>query len=58
MDLRQHLEGAGNPPRTLFDPTYEDLPAGLTLAQAEAYRDARLRGLCHEGALEAARGRS
>lgn len=34
----------------------EDLPPGLSPAQAQVYRDARLRGLCHEGALEAARG--
>ncbi|MCC7262023.1 MAG: hypothetical protein IT369_05790 [Candidatus Latescibacteria bacterium] len=58
MDLRRRLELAGNPPRPRFDPEYEDLIAGLTPAQAEAYHDARLRGLCHEGALEVAKGRS
>jgi len=29
--------------------------AGLSEAAAERYRDARLQGLCHDGALEAAR---
>lgn len=32
--------------------------AGLSPSQLELYRDARLRGLCHEGALEVARGRT
>ncbi len=34
----------------------EDLPPGLSPAQAQVYREARLRGRCHEGALEAALG--
>jgi len=29
-------------------------PAALSLEATEAYRDARLQGLCHEGALEVA----
>lgn len=56
MELRQHLELADNALLAPFDPEYEYLPADLTPAQAEIYRDARLRGLCREGALEVARG--
>jgi ketosteroid isomerase-like protein len=33
----------------------EDVPAGLAPEESRAYRDARLLGLCREGALEAAR---
>ncbi len=33
----------------------EKLPPGLSPAEAVVYRDARLQGLCHEGAMEAAR---
>jgi hypothetical protein len=35
----------------------DEVPEELTPAEAALYRDARLRGLCREGALEAARGR-
>jgi len=37
-------------------PEEDEAPAGLSTAQAERYHDARLRGLCHAGALEAALG--
>lgn len=33
----------------------EETPSDLTPAEAEAFHDARLRGLCHDGAREAAR---
>lgn len=33
----------------------DDTPAGLSPEEARAYRDARLLGLCRDGALEAAR---
>jgi uncharacterized coiled-coil protein SlyX len=34
----------------------DDAPSGLTPAGARAYLDARVQGLCHEGALEVALG--
>ena len=47
------LQPAGLPPATDHP---EWTPAGLSLDAASRYEDARLRGLCHEGALEAALG--
>ncbi|MGB5102849.1 MAG: hypothetical protein WBO04_05945 [Steroidobacteraceae bacterium] len=42
------------------DPTgleeLEEAPAHLAPAAARAYLDARMQGLCHEGALEVAEG--
>ena len=34
----------------------DEAPSGLTPAAAQAYVDARVQGLCHEGALEVALG--
>jgi hypothetical protein len=40
---------------SVFSHDADDVPRGLSPDEIRAYRDARLLGLCREGALEAAR---